>query len=460
MKNTFKKSLSVTIAVMMLCTLALCGITANATEPVANGTCGEDVNWSLDDAGTLSITGTGKIDVSDDEGTIHVEEIPWYAYRKDILKVTIAEGITSIGINAFESCVNLSEISISSTVTEIEENAFDFCESLETIVIPDSVTQIGQSAFLGCCGLKSITLPEGINTVSPYIFYLCTALEEITIPDSVELIGEMAFYGCVSLKTVNIGSGLKTISEAAFMLCIAEGDDLNDYREYYESSPTDDECIDVFDIPLKGLYDILNVTDIGVTAVNYNGYEEDWADVQVADGNEDFTAADFTFITERTATDEASGVEFTYDSDVFGKDLAVTVSETTDEGVFALIDEKTGAEKVKAYDFSFTGENAFPEGGKLTIRVPLPEGFSADDVKVYYVNPETGAFEDMNAVVEDGFLVFETTHFSTYAVIDESTIPEPEPEPEPEEQSFFAKVIAFFRNIIETIKGWFAGLIK
>lgn len=457
MKNTVKKSISLIIAFMMLCTAALCGITASANGSiVASGICGESAGWSLDDAGVLAITGSGKIDVSDD-GAVRVEEIPWYAYRKDIQKVTVAEGITAIGDSAFDSCVNLSEISIPATVTEIENNVFDFCESLETIAIPGSVTQIGQSVFLGCCGLKNVTLPEGIKTISPYMFYFCTALEEITIPDSIETIDETAFYGCVSLKSVNIGSGLKTIAEAAFKLCLGDENELSDLREYYESSPTDDECIDVMGVPLKALYDILNAKDIGVTSVNYNGYEEDWANVQIAEGNDDFTAADFTFVTERTVADEASGVEFDYDSDVFGKDLAVTVNETTDEGVFALIDEKSGAEKVKAYDFSFTGANAFPEGGRLTVRIPLPEGFSADDVKVYYVNPETGAFEDMNAAVENGFIVFETTHFSTYVVVDESTVPEKEPEKEP---TFFEKVLAFFRNIIKTIKGWFAGLKK
>ena len=55
------------------------------------------------------------------------------------------------------------------------------------------------------------------------------------------------------------------------------------------------------------------------------------------------------------------------------------------------------------------------ENGKAKVSVPftdaVPEG---KVVKVYFINGD--AREDMNATLADGKIVFETNHFSTYAV--------------------------------------------
>ena len=39
-----------------------------------------------------------------------------------------------------------------------------WCEQLVSITIPDSVTSIGENAFDGCIGLTEITLPNGLTT--------------------------------------------------------------------------------------------------------------------------------------------------------------------------------------------------------------------------------------------------------------------------------------------------------
>ena len=454
MKNTIGKITAIICAILMFASLFT--VLANADNPVASGKCGENASWALDNAGVLTITGTGEIRVADDtdEGgndVVHFEGIPWYEHLNDIIKVNIAEGITAIGDSAFFRCSEMTEITIPSSVTVIKNNAFDTCEKLVSVAIPANVTSLGESVFHCCCSLKNVTLPEGLKAIPMAAFSFCSGLEEITLPESVETVDEMAFYWCPSLKTVNFGSNIKSIGDTAFYIP-ADEEDLAELREAYDAALANNEKYIDEEIPVKCFGDLFN--SAAQLTVNYNGYEEDWGKVQVSEGNDRLKGAGFSFITERTAEDEATGIGFVYDSDEFGKDLAVTVNETEDEGVFALIDEKSGAEKVKAYNFAFTAGNAFPAGGRLTVKIPVPEGFSAADCKVYYVNPETGAFEDMNAVLEGGYLVFEVTHFSVFALVDESTVPEPE------EEGFFAKVIAFFRMIIETIKGWFAGLGK
>lgn len=51
-----KKVLAIFFA---LCLAALLAPSARAATVVASGSCGENVTWVLDDAGTLTISGTG-----------------------------------------------------------------------------------------------------------------------------------------------------------------------------------------------------------------------------------------------------------------------------------------------------------------------------------------------------------------------------------------------------------------
>ncbi len=454
MKNQINRIAAAVIAVLMIITML--STAAYAAEPIANGKCGENVNWVLDSEGTLTITGTGEIDVSDTgDGVIHAEGIPWFNYRNDIRKVDIAEGITAIGDGAFEYCSGLRTVSIPSSVTEIKNNAFSYCEGLDWLTIPDSVKKLGDGVFSFCYGLKNITLPANLTRINPYMFIYCYRLEKITIPEDVENIGEEAFAMCISLKEVNIGSKVKSIGEDAFKTVLTDEDKEAVIKEYNSAVENNSELL-FGAISIEFAEYLKSNDNSGVAKINYNNYEEEWQKIQIAEGNEELDKAEFSFRTDRVFADETSGISFFYDSDVFGKELNVSVDESEDKGSIALINEKSGAEKYKLYGFSFKDGKAFPEGGKLTVRIPVPEGFSAEDTAVYYIDPETGSLEKVNSVYEDGYLVVELSHFSVYAVIDGSSVPEPQPE----EQSFISRIIAFFMSIIETIKSWFSGLMK
>ena len=67
--------------------------------------------------------------------------------------VTLPNGLTKIGDNAFFECSNLTSITIPDTVTTIEKGAFSTCRKLERISIPSSVTTIGDDAFKECDSL-------------------------------------------------------------------------------------------------------------------------------------------------------------------------------------------------------------------------------------------------------------------------------------------------------------------
>lgn len=101
------------------------------------------------------------------------------------------------------------------------------------------------------------------------------------------------------------------------------------------------------------------------------------------------------------------------DSDIY----AVKVNGVESSRIFAIIDNSIDVEKVTAWDIFLTvdGVETQPDG-KVTVRIPVPEGYDPNNCSVYYINPETGEVTDMSAYYEDGYFVFVTDHFSIYAV--------------------------------------------
>ncbi|MGD0813890.1 MAG: leucine-rich repeat domain-containing protein [Verrucomicrobiota bacterium] len=65
--------------------------------------------------------------------------------------------VTSIGLNAFYECSNVTRVTIPGSITSIGNSAFEFCSSLTNVTIPESVTRIGDFAFAEC-GLESVSM--------------------------------------------------------------------------------------------------------------------------------------------------------------------------------------------------------------------------------------------------------------------------------------------------------------
>lgn len=85
----------------------------------ASGYCGDNgnnVTWSLDDTGTLTISGSSEMADYDYAVSINPQ---WDAYLSSITSVVIDDGVTSIGNHAFFSCINLTNIEIPDSVTSI-----------------------------------------------------------------------------------------------------------------------------------------------------------------------------------------------------------------------------------------------------------------------------------------------------------------------------------------------------
>lgn len=146
---------------------------------VASGSCGakgDNLTWTLDDNGLLTISGTGAM-----ASYCIWEDASGVYYGNSIKYVWIKNGVTRIGAKAFSALLN-SELMI--------------------VEIPDSVTIIGAHAFEGCNNLQEITLPESVTRIEWSAFKRCTNLARVRIPQSVLGIESEAFSGCGSLKDI------------------------------------------------------------------------------------------------------------------------------------------------------------------------------------------------------------------------------------------------------------------
>ncbi len=121
----------------------------SAVTIVANGTCGaegneDNVTWTLDSDGVLTISGTGEMKSSPD----------WSIYNSDINTLVIQNGVTNIGESAFRNCKKITSATIPNGVTNIGKYAFYYCDELETVYCAESVSEIKNEAFTGCWKLK------------------------------------------------------------------------------------------------------------------------------------------------------------------------------------------------------------------------------------------------------------------------------------------------------------------
>ena len=137
--------------------------------------------------------------------------------------MTIGSGATSIGSDAFTSCISLEEMTVSpENPAYCSEDGVLFNKDKTTLlnypaaktgdyVVPSSVTEIGLMAFCDCEGLTAVTLPEGLISIGQANFGHCIGLKEVVIPNSVTSIGSTAFSLCTGLTKVTIGSSVTTI---------------------------------------------------------------------------------------------------------------------------------------------------------------------------------------------------------------------------------------------------------
>ena len=175
-------------------------------------------------------------------------------------KVTLKNGVRSIGEDAFRDCSSLESVIFENTVLEkISDGAFWGCSALSSIALPDSVTEIERNAFFET-GLRNIQLPEKLTLIGGGAFCNCKNLKQVQLPPQLKELGEGAFFNCENLTQIQLPAQLNKLGTDAFRNCTS---------------------LDKIDIP-AGLTQIESATfrNTGLTSVTlHEGLTkiEDWA---------------------------------------------------------------------------------------------------------------------------------------------------------------------------------------
>ncbi len=168
-------------------------------------------------------------------------------------KVTIPEGVCSIGSRVFDDCWQLHSIYLPASLTELEDDtllgsslkevqvdagnktfsAVDgvlFSKDKHTLLyypakkeeesyrVPDGVTEIANYAFSDNLYFSSVTFPETLTTIGILTFAGCN-LKKLTLPDSVTECEMGAFSNCQHLRNVTLSKNLTSISRLMFDNC-------------------------------------------------------------------------------------------------------------------------------------------------------------------------------------------------------------------------------------------------
>ena len=195
----------------------------------------------------------------------------------NISSLHLGAGVTSIGANAFEECIALTQIQMDEGIEKISECVFYGCRNIASVDIPESVTYIGNDAFMGCAKMTTVTIPSsadikhdafwecrqittvkirnisawcvngydfrnlsdvngsasislyvdgklvsdlaipnGVTKIAAGVFSHVNSIKSVIIPNTVINIEDCAFYDCKNLESVTLPEGLKTLAGGAF----------------------------------------------------------------------------------------------------------------------------------------------------------------------------------------------------------------------------------------------------
>ena len=327
---------------------------------------------------------------------------------------SVPDTVKTIGDFAFYGAKVLESINIPDSVTNIGTDAFGECSGLKEAVIPDSVTSMGEAVFYKCTSLEKVKLSVNITSPNPAVFQYCSSLKEVVLPESMKFISFFMFSYCKEITNIVLPDKLNSILSSAFQNC-----------DNLKNITVPKNVTTIQDYALGYYYDEQSATYKKYDDFTISGYAGSKAQ-EYAEAN----GIRFIELNEKETTDGIK-IEYSKDDSSIGGDNEEKISlesrqltESDEEyskidftGKIEDSDAKPEDVKSVTYEISLKNESGqtVQPSEKVTVKIPVPDGYMGENCKVYYVN-EKGKFTNMNAVCQNGFLIFETGHFSTYLV--------------------------------------------
>lgn len=359
--------------------------------------------------------------------------------------VDIPEGVTEIQQTAFAGA-RLTELKIPSTVTKIGRKAFHL-HHLTELVIPGNVKIIEESAFEGtykATTLKKLVLEEGVEEIGKFAFKEAL-LEKVKLPNSLKTLGVEPFRNnagangshIVTLKTNN-KAHLKFAKDSTYEIVYVEPPVVVD--------PPKDPITNNKDNSGNTSTDV----NLGDKVTTENGKADVKLDKDLADKvveNATNNKSESVDLNAGTTAGNTTKTELTLPTDTY-KDIAektdvkkVTVKTDSatvsmdKETVIAIAEQAGSAEEVKLVIetkeisedkvvielklVTSNGEIRDFKGGKVTVTVPV-KNISGKKLVAVYIE-DNGKYTKIGGelTADKKAFVFETGHFSTYAVMTE-----------------------------------------
>lgn len=184
------------------------------------------------------------------------------------------------------------------------ENAFyELNETTQTLIISGSGSMFNYDNSVAPFSVRdmiyqSVIIEEGITSIGNAAFFNRSKLLSVRIPDSVETIGILAFYGCSNLTSVTIGSGVSDIGLGAFADC-------------------------------SNLKDVF-----------FNGCEEEWNSIEIAEENIWLSAAEMHFLnTDNSAFSAAIEEAASYTKAYYTKETIEALTAVTEKYAYLVNEE-------------------------------------------------------------------------------------------------------------------------
>ncbi len=190
--------------------------TRNSAKAIrTEGRCGEQIEWKfIPGERELRISGTGAT-----YEFVRTKDVPWEAFVSQIQKISVEEGVTSLGSRLFRYCNILEEVSLPHSLRQIGQHCFAYCSNLASIHLPEGLSSIDKYAFSYCTSLQELTLPASLAQIRQSAFAHCSNLNNIHFLSETTEIGSSCFSGCTSLAGIRLPERLERINKNLFQDC-------------------------------------------------------------------------------------------------------------------------------------------------------------------------------------------------------------------------------------------------
>ena len=406
-----------------------------------------------------------------------------FSFGINLSFVCLPDNLKSIGEAAFAFCASLKAVDFPETLMYVDAMAFWECSLLNKLEFPEGVTSVcdcGSFYALEKVSVPStVDCVDGMSFVSingaielyfynPELDFTGIFIVAVTTADGMpsnkeaaEMLAEQnilnvranIFGDTLSQEEMDRGEEIVNYFESIEILDGSENVTIHGYADSTAEIYANEngfKFVEIVDCEhsYSSVVTLPNCTEQGYTTYTCSlcadSYVADFTDAQHSFGDWTVTAKPTfseagekvrtcTACTEKETeilakleafeeyTNTETGIGIITSDNSYNGDISVEISEIKDDFYFQTIAVGVGNVEMTIFDIStmLNGEKVQPETVVL-VKMPVPYGYNPDTILIYYVSDNGTVLQKMNSYTEDGYIYFETDHFSKYAVVDTS----------------------------------------